>query len=139
MRLLGSGGFGEVYEADDTAMHRVVALKLLGSTFSQNPVFRERLFPEARTAGRLREPHVVPIHACGEIDGQVYIDMRLVRGVVVGILHRRPATQHAATATPAPVIDRAPTTLPFPELADVRGVAVDSAGNVYVAELAPDK
>jgi serine/threonine-protein kinase len=102
MRLLGSGGFGEVYEADDTAMHRVVALKLLGSTSSQNPVFRERLFREARTAGRLREPHVVPIHACGEIDGQVYIDMRLVRGVVVGILHRRPATQHAATATPRP-------------------------------------
>ncbi|OBK27148.1 hypothetical protein A5634_23420 [Mycobacterium asiaticum] len=81
IRLLGSGGYGEVYEAEDTDMHRTVALKLLSGTFSQDSVFRERLFREAHTAGRLREPHVLPIHSCGEIDGQVYIDMRLVRGV----------------------------------------------------------
>lgn len=79
-RMLGSGGFGEVYEAEDTAMHRVVALKLLSSSYSHNPAFRERLFREARTAGRLHDPHVVPIHGCGEIDGQLYIDMRLIDG-----------------------------------------------------------
>ena len=64
-------------------------LKLLSSTFSQNPVFRERLFREAHTAGRLREPHVLPIHSCGEIDGQVYIDMRLVRGQDLETLLKR--------------------------------------------------
>jgi len=89
LKLLGSGGFGEVYEAEDTAMNRVVALKLLSSSYSHNPAFRERLFREARTAGRLHEPHVVPIHSCGEIDGQLYIDMRLIDGTdLQGVLDR---------------------------------------------------
>ncbi len=79
-RLLGKGGFGHVWEADDTVMDRVVALKLLRSDYSENERFRQRLFREARAAGRLHEPHVVPIHQCGEIDGQIYIDMRLIPG-----------------------------------------------------------
>ena len=79
-RLLGRGGFGEVYEAQDTEMDRVVALKLMAAPYSQNEAFRQRLDREARTAGRLHEPHVVPIHHCGEIDGQLYIDMRLIEG-----------------------------------------------------------
>jgi hypothetical protein len=40
---------------------------------------------QARTAGRLREPHVVPIHDFGGVDGQLYVDMRLIDGVDVGI------------------------------------------------------
>jgi serine/threonine protein kinase, bacterial len=80
LQRLGSGGFGEVYEARDTKKKRTVALKLLPASISANPVFRARLFREATTAGQLYEPHVVPIHDYGEIDGQLYIDMRLIRG-----------------------------------------------------------
>jgi serine/threonine protein kinase len=55
-------------------MDRVVGIKLLKPAYSDNQTFRQRLYREARTAGRLNEPHVVPIHQCGEIDGQLYID-----------------------------------------------------------------
>ena len=47
---------------------------------SNDPVFRSRMQREAHTAGRLQEPHVVPIHDFGEIDGQLYVDMRLIDG-----------------------------------------------------------
>ena len=79
-RLLGRGGMGEVYEAEDTRKDRTVALKLLPPGMSHDPVFRKRLQREARSAGRLQEPHVVPIHDYGEIDGVLYVDMRFIDG-----------------------------------------------------------
>ncbi len=80
-RLIGRGGMGEVYEAEDTVKGRIVALKLLPEALSGDAVFRERLQREARSAGRLQEPHVVPIHDYGEIDGQLFVDMRLIDGI----------------------------------------------------------
>ena len=79
-RLLGKGGMGEVYEAEDTVKDRVVALKLLPEAVSHDPVFRKRLQREAHSAGRLQEPHVVPIHDYGEIEGLLYVDMRMIDG-----------------------------------------------------------
>ena len=88
-RLVGRGGMGDVYEAEDTVRERIVALKLMSETLSNDPVFRSRMQREARTAGRLQEPHVVPIHDFGEIDGQLYVDMRLIDGTdVASILSR---------------------------------------------------
>jgi serine/threonine-protein kinase len=79
-RLLGKGGMGEVYEAEDTEKDRIVALKLLPEAVSHDPVFRKRLQREAHSAGRLLEPHVVPIHDYGEIDGVMFVDMRMIDG-----------------------------------------------------------
>jgi serine/threonine kinase PknH len=99
-RLLGRGGMGEVYEAEHTVKEWTVAVKLMSDTFSKDPVFRERMKREARIAGRLQEPHVVPIHDYGEIDGQMYMEMRLIEGVDLDTLLKRfgPLTPPRAVA-----------------------------------------
>ncbi|MFI9011181.1 serine/threonine-protein kinase [Actinosynnema sp. NPDC053489] len=78
--LVGRGGMGEVHRAYDTAHDRVVALKRLSAGHAEDEDFRARFRRESRIAARLREPHVIPIHAFGEIDGRLYLDMRLVEG-----------------------------------------------------------
>jgi len=79
-RLIGKGGMGEVYEAYDTGKGRTVALKILADEFSNDDTFRARFQRESQAAAILLEPHVIPIHDWGEIDGLLYIDMRLVQG-----------------------------------------------------------
>ncbi|MDT7569770.1 MAG: serine/threonine kinase PknH [Pseudonocardiales bacterium] len=79
-RLLGRGGMGEVYEAEHAVKGWTVAVKLMSETVSKDPVFRERMKREARIAGRLQEPHVVPIHDYGEVDGVMFLEMRLIEG-----------------------------------------------------------
>jgi serine/threonine protein kinase len=83
-QMLGRGGMGEVYRAFDTDHERTVAVKRLAPHLADDPEFQVRFRREARVAARLRSPHVIPIHRYGEIDGQLYIDMRFVDG---GDLH----------------------------------------------------
>jgi serine/threonine kinase PknH len=99
-RLLGRGGMGEVYEAEHTVKEWTVAVKLMSDQFSKDPVFRERMKREARIAGRLQEPHVVPIHDYGEIDGKMFMEMRLIEGTDLDSLLKRfgPLTPPRAVA-----------------------------------------
>jgi serine/threonine protein kinase len=78
--IIGRGGMGEIYRAYDTSRDRVVALKRLPPSMAADPTFQARFRAEAALAAKLHEPHVIPIHDFGEIDGQLYIDMRLVEG-----------------------------------------------------------
>ncbi|MBL8927138.1 MAG: protein kinase [Pseudonocardia sp.] len=79
--LLGQGGFGEVHQAYDTAhARRLVALKRLAPAASTNPETVERFRREAERTAALTEPHIIPIHDYGEIEGRLYLTMRLVEG-----------------------------------------------------------
>src|ERR1700757_127578 len=80
IELLGRGGMGEVWRAHDTDTDRIVAIKVLPAHFSDNDDFKQRFRREAHAAARLNTPHVVLIHNYGEIDGRLYVDMRLIEG-----------------------------------------------------------
>jgi serine/threonine protein kinase len=80
VELLGRGGVGEVWRALDTRTDRMVAIKVLLPHFAKDSTFEERFRREAHAAARLNNPHVIPIHDYGEIDGRLFVCMRLING-----------------------------------------------------------
>ncbi|MFV8228637.1 bifunctional serine/threonine-protein kinase/transporter substrate-binding domain-containing protein [Mycolicibacterium fortuitum] len=85
-KLIGRGGMGEVYQAYDSDTDRIVALKVLPPHLAQDSTFQERFRRESHAAAGVSNPHVVPIHGYGEIDGRLYLDMRLIEGRNLGAM-----------------------------------------------------
>jgi serine/threonine protein kinase len=89
LKVLGCGGMGVVYEAEDPRLRRSVALKALLPALAANPVARQRFLHEARAAALVAHDHVVTIYEVGEDRGIPYLAMQLLRGETLEARLRR--------------------------------------------------
>jgi serine/threonine protein kinase len=87
--LLGRGGMSSVWKARQISLDRLVAIKVLDTTFSSDPGDVQRFVEEARAAARLRHPGIVQSFDAGLCDGTRYFVMELVDGYTVGEWLRR--------------------------------------------------
>jgi serine/threonine-protein kinase len=87
--LLGRGGMGEVYRAEDLQLEQTVALKFLPHDLAADPRFAERFRNEVRIARQVSHPNVCRVYDIGESDGHLYLSMEFVQGEDLGSLLAR--------------------------------------------------
>ena len=78
--VVGRGGMGVVYRARQLDLDRDVAVKVIAPELVEDPQIRKRFLSEARAAGAVEHPNVVPVHGAGIADGRAYLVMRYVDG-----------------------------------------------------------
>src|SRR5262245_30136764 len=87
--LLGKGGMGEVYRAEDLKLNQPVALKFLPADVDKDEARLTRLLNEVRTARQISHPNVCRVYDVGEVDGQHFLTMEYVDGEDLAALLRR--------------------------------------------------
>lgn len=78
--VIGFGGMAVVYRAEQVALNRIVALKVLSPELSRDPVFQERFRREGKHVAALEHPNIIPIYDAAESDGRLFLAMRFVEG-----------------------------------------------------------
>lgn len=97
--LVGAGGMGSVWEAEDLVLHRRVAVKLLQSVHLGDPVAAARFEREAQTAARLSHPHLAVVYDYGEASDGMFLVMELLDGETLAQRLRDGALAPAEAAT----------------------------------------
>ena len=119
VRMLGSGGMGEVYLAQHPRLPRRDALKVLPASVSADNEYRQRFNREADIAATLWHPHIVGVHDRGDFEGQIWISMDYVEGTDAGRLLR----------------ERYPNGMPKAEVADIVTAVADALDYAHQRDL----